>query len=189
MMKRGRTASPSDLPSLGDRVRIGVVATIGPMVLRLLGATWRVQIIGGDVVDAVHESGRQIVFAFWHCHILPLVHMYRGCGVAVLSSWHRDGEISARAMKSLGFNVERGSTSRGSVQGLMRMVRRVRGGNDLAMTRGRPVRGRGVPGRESWSSDRPSGCRRRSISRAFELGSFRHPVPVLAHRRAVRGAD
>ena len=119
---------------LGDRLLIGVIAAVGPAVIRILGSTWRVRFVNVDPADAVHAAGRRLIYAFWHCNILPLGFNYRGSGVVVLSSWHRDGEISARMMKALGFVVERGSTTRGSVSGLIRMVRRSREGRDLAIS-------------------------------------------------------
>jgi len=52
----------------------------------------------------------------------------------VLSSWHRDGEMSARLMSALGFGVVRGSTSRGSARGLLGMLAKAKQGYDLAIT-------------------------------------------------------
>ncbi len=131
---RGTSASPGAALSFGDRLLVGFVATVGPAIILLLGATWRVRMVNEDAVEAVHASGRQLIYAFWHCHIMPLGYTHRGSGVAVLSSWHRDGEISTRLMQALGFVVERGSTTRGSVSGLVKMVRRSREGRDLAIT-------------------------------------------------------
>jgi len=131
---RGTPGRPEATPGFRDRLLIGAVVAIGPAIIRMLGSTWRVRFINSEVVDGVHATGRRMIYAFWHCHILPLGFNYRGRGVVVLSSLHRDGEISARLMQALGFVVERGSTTRGSVSGLVRMVRRAREGRDLAIS-------------------------------------------------------
>ncbi len=117
-----------------ELVLMWIVGFVGPVVLRALGATWRTRIVNFEVVEGFHAGGRAVVHAFWHGHILPLEYVYRGRRIFVLSSWHRDGEMSARLMTGLGYGVERGSTSRGSVRGLLKMIARARSGCDLAIT-------------------------------------------------------
>ncbi len=131
---RARSVGRSTELGFGDRLLVGLVSAVGPAVVRLLGATWRVRKVNAGVVDAIRESGRPAVYAFWHCYILPLGYTHRDRGIVVLSSWHRDGEISRRMMEALGFMVERGSTTRGSVRGLIRMVGRAREGRDVAVS-------------------------------------------------------
>ncbi len=117
-----------------DRVLLAIVGFAGPALIRLLGRTWRVTTVGDGVIERVHESGRAAIYAFWHGQLLALEYLYRGRRIHVLSSWHRDGEMSARLMTGLGFGVVRGSTSRGSARGLLGMLAKARGGLDLAIT-------------------------------------------------------
>lgn len=127
------TGRPTKL-SLGDRALVGLVGLLGPVLIRLLGRTWRVTTVGGDVIERVHASRRAAVYAFWHGQLLALEYLYRGREIHVLSSWHRDGEVSARLMAALGFGVVRGSTSRGSARGLLGMLAKAKDGFDLAIT-------------------------------------------------------
>jgi len=117
-----------------DRMLVGVAGALGPVILRLLGATWRLRVVGADSVEALHASGRRAIHAFWHGQLLGLEYAYRGSGICVLSSWHRDGEISARLMRALGYEVVRGSTTRGSARGFVLMLSKLREGHDLAVT-------------------------------------------------------
>lgn len=117
-----------------DRALVWLAGTLGPAFLILLGRTWRIDVRNSEAVDRVHDAGRAIVFAFWHGVLLPLEYAYRGRNIQVLSSWHRDGEISARLMSALGYGVVRGSSTRGSTRGLMKMLSRAREGLDLAIT-------------------------------------------------------
>ena len=103
-------------------------------MLRLLGSSWRAAEIHVERVERVHELGRPAVFAFWHGVLLPLEYICRGRNIQVLSSWHRDGEISARLMTAMGYGVVRGSPTRGSARGLLRMLARAVEGLDLAVT-------------------------------------------------------
>ena len=120
--------------SVGDSLLVASVGLIGPVLVRLLGSTWRATEIHVERVERVHESGRPAVFAFWHGVLLPLEYICRGRGIQVLSSLHRDGEMSARLMTAFGYGVVRGSSTRGSARGLLRMLARAVEGLDLAIT-------------------------------------------------------
>ena len=120
--------------ALRDRLLLWAAATAGPVLVRLLGGTWRVRVEGYEAVALLHSSGRQVIHAFWHGHLLGLEYAYRGSGICVLSSLHRDGEMSARLMKALGYEVVRGSTTRGSARGLVLMLSMLKRGHDLAVT-------------------------------------------------------
>jgi lysophospholipid acyltransferase (LPLAT)-like uncharacterized protein len=113
---------------------IGLAGTLGPVLIRALGSTWRITVRGERTVEDLHASGRPAVFAFWHGVLLALEYYCRNRNIQVLSSLHRDGEISARVMEALGYGVVRGSSSRGSARGLVRMLERARSGLDLAIT-------------------------------------------------------
>jgi hypothetical protein len=116
-------------PSLRDRIYVG-----GPLLVLLLGATWRAEEIHYERVEAVHESGRPALFAFWHGVLLPLTYICRRRRIQVLTSLHRDGEVISRVIEALGFEAVRGSSSRGSARGLVSMIARGVEGLDIAVT-------------------------------------------------------
>lgn len=101
-----------------------------PLAIRLLGATWRLRIHGGDVV----WRGRGAVFPFWHGHILPLAYAFRGSGVKILISLSRDGEVIARAVRRLGFGAVRGSSSRGGAKAVLAMLGELSRGGRIGIT-------------------------------------------------------
>jgi lysophospholipid acyltransferase (LPLAT)-like uncharacterized protein len=113
---------------------VALASALGPPLVRLLGVTWRVKVVGEETVDEHHARGVRVLHTFWHGHLLGLEYVYRNRGICVLSSLHRDGEISARLMSALGYEVVRGSTTRGSVRGLAGMLRKLSEGHDLAVT-------------------------------------------------------
>ena len=157
--------------SLRDSFLVGTAGTVAPAVVRLLGATWRVSVGGLEAVDSVRAAGRNVIYAFWHGQLLALEYVCRGRGICVLSSWHRDGEMSARLMRSLGYAVVRGSTSHGSARGLVGMLAKLRDGHDLAIT-----------------PDGPRGPARRAQRGIFFLSerSGAPVVPVAAWARPAR---
>jgi lysophospholipid acyltransferase (LPLAT)-like uncharacterized protein len=72
------------------------------------------------------------VLAFLHGQQMALLAARGTAPVAVLVSHSKDGEVQARVMRTLGFRIARGSSSRGGATGLMRIVRLIQGGLDAA---------------------------------------------------------
>ena len=96
----------------------------GSFFLKALGLTLRIKIFGKKYhIDRRMGKSRKVVYAFWHCHIIPLAVAYRNSGIRVMVSEHRDGEIIARIAKRLGFKTQRGSTTRGGIKALKGMMR------------------------------------------------------------------
>jgi len=113
---------------------LGLAAWAGAMVLRALGALWRIDRSGLAEHDAVLARGERCIFALWHARLLPLVYSHRGRGVAVLVSRHRDGELITRIVERLGFVTARGSSTRGGEEGLREMLDWAERGRGLAIT-------------------------------------------------------
>ncbi len=105
----------------------------GATLVRLLGATWRVDRSGLEAFDAAIARGERCIFAFWHARLLPLVWTHRDRGIIVLVSRHRDGELITRIIERLGFATARGSSTRGGQEGLMDMLRRAQEGRLLGI--------------------------------------------------------
>jgi lysophospholipid acyltransferase (LPLAT)-like uncharacterized protein len=126
---RARTTdAPDGAPNVAWQVRLGVI------VVRLLAMTWRVRIVGEEIVTALRRARQPIVFTLWHGQMLPLLWGHRNQGVSVLISEHRDGEIVAGIAAALGFRTVRGSTYRGADRALAGLVRELRDGHDVAVT-------------------------------------------------------
>jgi lysophospholipid acyltransferase (LPLAT)-like uncharacterized protein len=102
--------------------------------LQLLGRTWRIRVVNSEALSRLRTERVPFIFSLWHGHLLPLLWHHRGQGVAVLISEHRDGEVVARAAKSLGYDLIRGSTTRGAERALISMVRRLQKGDEIAIT-------------------------------------------------------
>ena len=89
---------------------------------------------GEENYKRFRARGEPVIFAFWHGHLLPLVHFHRNEGIVVLVSDHSDGEYIARVILRHGFGVARGSSTRGGVKGLKGILRAAREGHDLGIT-------------------------------------------------------
>jgi lysophospholipid acyltransferase (LPLAT)-like uncharacterized protein len=119
----------------------------GPGILRSLASSWRFSEI--DRADgSVGPPRRRAVgeiYALWHQHLLMLMLRHRDEDIAVMISRSRDGDLATPIVEGLGFQVVRGSSSRGGGRALEGMVRAADEGHALALT----VDGPGGPARRS----------------------------------------
>jgi lysophospholipid acyltransferase (LPLAT)-like uncharacterized protein len=86
--------------------------------------TLRVRVHNAGVLDV--NDTRPRVLAFFHGTQLMLQRLPRARRTCVMVSHSRDGEIQAAALSTLGFDVVRGSSSRGGARALAAMVRKLR---------------------------------------------------------------
>lgn len=107
---------------------------LGRGFLHMLARTWRIRVVNGEHVRELRRAGHTFIFALWHGQLLPLLWHHREEGVRVLISEHRDGELVARAARSLGYGLIRGSSTRGAERALISLVRELQEGHEVAIT-------------------------------------------------------
>lgn len=107
---------------------------LGKGAISALARTWRYTVLNEDALRRLRAGGRPFIFSLWHGHLLPLLWHHRGSRVAVMISEHRDGELIARTAQWLGYNLIRGSTTRGAERALLSLVRELKAGREVAVT-------------------------------------------------------
>jgi lysophospholipid acyltransferase (LPLAT)-like uncharacterized protein len=120
--------------SRGKRIRAAVIAAVGTPVIEALGGTYHWREHGVEHLDAVRESGRPPIFAFWHGRILAATLYFRDRGIVVITSENFDGEWIARVIRRFGYGTARGSSSRGGVRALVQLRRDMSEGRPAAFT-------------------------------------------------------
>ncbi len=123
---------PRDARPHGPLGRLGLrlfgMLTAG--LLRLLGATWRIEILGRDPRPA---SAPQLA-ALFHESMLPCAFVYRDLGYGVAVSRSRDGDLIGATLRSLGYaNPARGSSSRGGSAAMRALLRDLAEGKTVAV--------------------------------------------------------
>jgi hypothetical protein len=114
--------------------RIAWAVRLGSLCLRLLAATWRIRTIEAERIERPLRERRPFVPVFWHGQMLPLLWWHRRRGIAILISEHGDGEIIARIARGLGYELVRGSSSRGAERALLESIRLASSGEPVAIT-------------------------------------------------------
>ena len=122
--------------SFFKKVRYRIILFLIPLIalfIRILGRTirWRKRYEFGK------DRGK--IYALWHGHALGLALFGMDRGIVVLVSRFRDGEIAARLLKYLGFEVVRGSTEEGkSYKGgrtaTKKLIELLKEGKNIAIT-------------------------------------------------------
>jgi lysophospholipid acyltransferase (LPLAT)-like uncharacterized protein len=116
----------------------GMIAPfVGATLVRLVGMTWRVTIVGLVNVETMWRKREPLIYVVWHGRILLVPWLAGRLGGTraprVLVSRSRDGELAARYVGYFGLSVVRGSSSRGGGSALRALVRAIRDGVDVAI--------------------------------------------------------
>src|SRR5205807_1015109 len=76
----------------------------------------------------------QYVLAFWHAHLLLMLHSRYRRPITVMLSQSKDGEHMARVFDHYGAESARGSSTRGGTRALREMIRAARAGKNIVFT-------------------------------------------------------
>lgn len=117
-----------------NKIAIAIAPFLASVLIKFLAITMRISYVNFEKVWGDWRDGKNVILAFWHGRLLMMPVMYKGRGVSVLVSQHRDGELIARTVKRFGINSVRGSSTRGWLGGIKGLLNEIRGGRDIAIT-------------------------------------------------------
>jgi lysophospholipid acyltransferase (LPLAT)-like uncharacterized protein len=123
---RGRRAFLQRLVPLG--------AWLIAAVLFLLKWTTRKTLVNDDGLYARWRAGERLIVAFWHEQLVLMPCFGWWPRVCIMISQHRDGELIARAVRPLGIEAVRGSSTRGGRGALRKILQAYAEGASLAWT-------------------------------------------------------
>ena len=105
---------------------------MGAAAVRLLARTLRIR-REEAAVSSLWRAGTPAVYVVWHGRILLLPYLYGRRRAHILASRSRDGELVARFVGRFGFEVVRGSSSRGGAEALRLLARSLGDGHDVVV--------------------------------------------------------
>ena len=115
-------------------MQIPVIAAVASGLVRLIGPTLRMEIVGVHNAVQIRNTGEPGIGAFWHRCIFAAIWTWRNRGIAVLNTVNFDGQWTRRVVERLGFRTVQGSSSRGGVEGLTGLAKCLEEGRNVAFT-------------------------------------------------------
>ncbi len=106
------------------------------LFVRILGLSWRLEFKG---VSLLKKYNFKVLYVFWHEYYLPAVYSNMDTGVGVLVSSSRDGELSGRVLKLLGYKSFRVKKGEREVKAMVNLINYGKKGNHIAVTPDGPV--------------------------------------------------
>jgi lysophospholipid acyltransferase (LPLAT)-like uncharacterized protein len=125
----GKAGEAAEIPR-----KARLVSSLGGALITGLMRTTRFEITNGAIYEEWLRPRRAAVYVLWHGRLLPCSYYHRNRGLATLISLHRDGDYISGVVEKWGFQVLRGSSSRGGTKALRQMVRLLRNGVPIAVT-------------------------------------------------------
>lgn len=108
-----------------------VTGRLAALLLRALGATWRVRFEGTDPLSA--QPGPHLG-AFWHRNALIAAYVFRDRGFSAPVSRSRDGNLVTQLLLGLGYGPPaRGSSSQGGAAALRALTRMIEQGITISI--------------------------------------------------------
>ena len=116
-----------------------LISTTAYCLSQLINRSLNVKIKNEEKLAKIKAEGKNIIFALWHEHLwFPLYHLRtRDC--VTLASESRDGEYIAGVLDRMQWETVRGSTSRGGTRSLLRLIKKLRQGKEVAITTDGPT--------------------------------------------------
>ena len=109
-----------------EKIKYFLAGVLGAIFIRLLFSTIRIREIPNNYPKKLKRQGKNVIYTFWHSFMLVPGYVNRNLGIKVLISQHSDGEYIAQVIKWLGFDVVRGSTTRGGARALLSMINKAK---------------------------------------------------------------
>ena len=127
-----------DPDSLVDRLKSFPVrmasATLALTVFQILKSVeMRIAYYDPGVDPARAEYNEHCIYVFWHENLAILLPQWRRCPIAILTSQHRDATWLKYVADYYGFNVVRGSSTRGGAEAI-RKLSKIKSKTSFAIT-------------------------------------------------------
>ena len=108
-----------------QRFLVWLLGGLAASVVRLIGGSLRWEIHGWEHWKAAQAPGKRVVYTFWHSEIFAATWFWRRRGIVVMSGYNFDARLTARVIGKHGYEIARGSASRGAARALVGMVRAI----------------------------------------------------------------
>jgi hypothetical protein len=122
------------LRELVNKIRDKIIPAAAYSLICLINSTLNIKVEGWDKAEKYLNSSGAVIFSAWHGKMWVPVYFLRRRGIYTLASLSQDGNYITSVLKRLGWNVIRGSSSRGGSRSLLSLFRRLKKGEKAALT-------------------------------------------------------
>ena len=126
--------STLDKYSLRERFLIRAADLMLYSLIFLLGKTIHFEFEGEEHLEEIKREGKIPIYAFWHNRIFLSTYFFRDQNIVVMASQSFDGEYISRFIQRFGYGAVRGSSTRGGVGAIVKMIRLMREDLPMAFT-------------------------------------------------------
>ena len=158
-----------------EKLKLEITASLIPLLARIWFGTVRVKVLNQPIYEKYFkgsDSGH-VVAGSWHRHAIFLFYFFKNLGPrAIMISRSKDGELTARIAKRLGYTPVRGSSSKGGGQALNAMIDYLNSTSEKRLC-GTPVDGPKGPNRK---------MKKGMLAVAKETGSVFIPMACCGNR-------
>jgi hypothetical protein len=109
-----------------------ILPFIAFLIIKIFSSTHRLKYENTSILSEIKSKKQNIIFAFWHGRQFILVNSHKNKGVCIMSSLSKDGELQAKILTKFGYQIVRGSSSKGGDRALVELIRKMKKGNDVA---------------------------------------------------------
>jgi lysophospholipid acyltransferase (LPLAT)-like uncharacterized protein len=86
----------------------------------------QINISGKEKIIGLREKNIPIIYAYWHRHILFMIHHFKNSAARPLISLSQDGEIVSQIACEFGMNPVRGSSSKGGARAFLKLINTIK---------------------------------------------------------------
>jgi lysophospholipid acyltransferase (LPLAT)-like uncharacterized protein len=99
-----------------------LVGTLGKLLVDFIFRTGIIEVKGQKPLENLIKS-RRYIMAIWHSRIMLFSYLFKGINGSILVSRSEDGEIIARILQAQGQDTIRGSTGKGGLRAMARLIK------------------------------------------------------------------
>lgn len=126
--------SPLNKYSLRQRIVIYLAEKVFFAAIFLIGKTVRFEVENLRSMEDIFAEGKIPIYTFWHDRIFLGTYFFRNRGIIVMSSESFDSEYTARVIQRFGYGIVKGSSTRGGIRALTKMIRLMKRGFPMGFT-------------------------------------------------------
>ena len=121
------------LEDITDKLKLWLIPRLFYLLLTLTNRTINLKVVGRDNIKDIKEDD-PLLYTFWHGFMWVPVYLFRNRDYIVLSSLSQDGEYMTRVLQRLGWQVIRGSSSRGGSRAVLKLYKQLLKGATTVLT-------------------------------------------------------